>query len=207
MSKKTAITALVVGTWGALAGKRELWDSDIMRFLSASDLPAKLRDQMINNTPDWLVIGETEEETVEVAVAVGRTVDSSLRIAILGGVDDDRRCQRWMRRGCAVYLTYDSGISRMAHVLAAATEEDCHVYDARLHKGVVDSVFQPSTSLTGRQREVLDLICRGMTNSQIARFLHVSPTTVEFHVRHVRGKLGAKNRVETVKRAIAMGLW
>lgn len=207
MSRSAVITALVVGAWEALTEKNDSRDSNGARFLPASSPSAELRDQMLRMAPDWLVIGEAEEETVELAVAVARTVDSSLQIAILGSVDDERRCERWMHRGCAVYLTYDSGLPKVAHVLTVATEEGCHVYDARLQTAVVDSVFRPSTSLTARQREVLELICRGLTNSQIARFLDLSQTTVEFHGRHIREKLSAKNRVETVKRAIAMGLW
>jgi DNA-binding NarL/FixJ family response regulator len=207
MSRKTATTALVVGAWTALTAPHESCGSHGTRFVSASDLPTELRDQVMRTTPDWLVIGEAEEETVESAVAIARTVDPSLRIAMLGPVGDERRCERWLRRGCTVYLAYDSGLSKVANVLTVATEESCNVYDARLQTGVVDSVFRASASLTARQGEVLDLLCRGLTNSQIARFLHVSQTTVEFHVRHIREKLGAKNRVETVKRAIAMGLW
>jgi DNA-binding NarL/FixJ family response regulator len=161
----------------------------------------------MSTAPDWLIVGEAEEEAVESAVAVARTVNPSLRIAMLGPIGDERRCERWMRRGCAVYLAYDSGLAKVANVLSVASEESCHVVDARLHMNVVDSVFSPFNSLTARQREVLDLLCLGLTNWQIACRMHLGQTTVEFHVRHIREKLGAKNRVETVKRAIAMGLW
>jgi DNA-binding NarL/FixJ family response regulator len=207
MNGKAATTALVVGGWAALLSQRNSGESAGTRFLSGSDLPAELRDQVMTTAPDWLVIGEAEEETVESAVAVARTVNPSLRIAMLGPVGDERRCERWMRRGCAVYLAYDSGLAKVANVLSVASEESCHVVDARLHMNVVDSVFGPFNSLTVRQREVLDLLCRGLTNRQIARRMYLGQTTVEFHVRHIREKLGAKNRVETVKRAIAMGLW
>jgi DNA-binding NarL/FixJ family response regulator len=50
--------------------------------------------------------------------------------------------------------------------------------------------------LTGREREVLDEIRRGMTNREIALRLGVSPSTVNKHVHRVLTKLGARNRAQ-----------
>lgn len=49
---------------------------------------------------------------------------------------------------------------------------------------------------TEREREVLDLIVRGLTNKQIARELAISDGTVKGHVKHLLKKLGVKSRVE-----------
>jgi DNA-binding CsgD family transcriptional regulator len=56
--------------------------------------------------------------------------------------------------------------------------------------------------LTLREREVLALIAMGNGSSAIAARLDVSASTVETHVRHCLGKLGANNRAH----AIALGL-
>ena len=59
--------------------------------------------------------------------------------------------------------------------------------------------------LTGREREVLDLVAEGLTNKEIARRLAVSPATVKAHVERIRGKLGVSDRTQAavlVTRAI-----
>ena len=58
-----------------------------------------------------------------------------------------------------------------------------------------------SDPLTMRELEVLALVTAGLRNAEIAEELHVSVNTVEFHVRNLLGKLGARSRTEAVSRA------
>jgi DNA-binding NarL/FixJ family response regulator len=62
------------------------------------------------------------------------------------------------------------------------------------------------SNLTPREREVLDLMARGLANKQIAARLGISERTVKFHVSAVFAKLGASNRTEAVARAARLGL-
>ncbi|MFF3642396.1 response regulator [Streptomyces sp. NPDC002564] len=54
----------------------------------------------------------------------------------------------------------------------------------------------PTVALTGRERDVLDLLATGMTNAQIAERLLLSRSTVKDHVSSVLAKLGASNRIQ-----------
>jgi two-component system response regulator DesR len=77
--------------------------------------------------------------------------------------------------------------------------------------GLGMDVFQPqvanaATSLSGRERAVLDLIAGGATNREIAAELHLSPHTVKDHTSVLYRKLKARNRAEAVQRAQRLGL-
>jgi len=60
--------------------------------------------------------------------------------------------------------------------------------------------------LTGREREVLQLISEGKTNKEIARILSLSINTVESHRKHVMEKLDLHNTAEIVRFAVRKGI-
>ena len=56
--------------------------------------------------------------------------------------------------------------------------------------------------LTGRQRQVLELLADGRSNAEIAAMLHISPKTVSHHVEAILVKLGVDNRTHAVAQAL-----
>jgi DNA-binding NarL/FixJ family response regulator len=59
--------------------------------------------------------------------------------------------------------------------------------------------------LTPREQQVLDLLCRGLRNKQIATALSISEPTVKAHLQHISEKLQVKGRLALVRCAEAKG--
>jgi two-component system, NarL family, nitrate/nitrite response regulator NarL len=66
--------------------------------------------------------------------------------------------------------------------------------------------LRPGEELTAREREVLGLLSRGLSNKQIAGELVISEHTAKFHVNAILGKLSAASRTEAVVVAVRLGL-
>jgi len=60
--------------------------------------------------------------------------------------------------------------------------------------------------LTARELDVLKLVCKGLTNSEIADELYLAIGTVKFYTSQIYGKLGVRNRVTAVSRARELNL-
>jgi DNA-binding NarL/FixJ family response regulator len=66
--------------------------------------------------------------------------------------------------------------------------------------------LEPSQELTEREREVVTLIARGLSNGEIADELVLSKRTVEHHIANILSGLGFTNRVQIVRWAMENGL-
>jgi LuxR family transcriptional regulator, maltose regulon positive regulatory protein len=74
---------------------------------------------------------------------------------------------------------------------------------ARPAANVAPALLEP---LSVREREVLSLVGRGLSNKEIGRSLQIGPETVKWHLKNMFGKLGVANRVQAVNRAQVLAL-
>lgn len=178
------------------------------RFQRCPAEVGSLRRTLAAHRPRWIVIGRVDDDTAAQQLAMTaweRFPD--LKLAMLGPLEDTRRCERWLRRGCQVYMADSSPFASVLAALDCASAVDVVIVDRAFHLQSLRSRqvgFVPA--LTARQREVLDLVGQNLTNSEIAGALHVSENTVEFHVRRLLARLGARNRMQAVGRASDLGL-
>jgi DNA-binding NarL/FixJ family response regulator len=70
----------------------------------------------------------------------------------------------------------------------------------------INAIKRPLSSLTSRQREVLQLIAEGRGTKEVATLLHVAVKTVEYHKFKIMDQLDLHSVVALTKRAIAEGL-
>jgi DNA-binding CsgD family transcriptional regulator len=104
-----------------------------------------------------------------------------------------------------------AGLEDLESLGAAVTAERCRT--VLLEKGFAPSSRGRRAStranpsgLTNRQLEVARLMARGLTNSELAQSLYISPKTADHHVSAVLTKLGLRTRRDVVRRAAELGL-
>jgi len=93
----------------------------------------------------------------------------------------------------------------MTHVPVRENESDNRMPAVEVRRAKIDD-FGPLSTLSERELQVLTLIARGQTTAEIAREMHRSVKTVEWHRVALGSKLGVSNRVELARIAIAAGL-
>ena len=71
-------------------------------------------------------------------------------------------------------------------------------YLARMRKPPV-TMDKNCISLTPRERQIMDLLCKGLKNTEIAELLYVSPHTIRTHLYKLYKKIGAKNRIQALR--------
>lgn len=138
-----------------------------------------------------------------------------IAVLVLTMLEGDDSVFAAMRAGARGYLLKGADRTEIARALAAVAHGEI-VFSAGIASRVL-SFFTtgPDTAaasrrtfpgLTEREREVLDLVARGLTNAEIARRLVVSDKTVRNHVSNVFAKLQVAGRAEAVARARDAGL-
>ncbi|PJJ70560.1 DNA-binding NarL/FixJ family response regulator [Diaminobutyricimonas aerilata] len=63
-----------------------------------------------------------------------------------------------------------------------------------------------ASALTGRELEILELLCEGLSNQEMATRLFIEPSTVKYHVAGLLAKIGARDRLQAVVWAFQNGV-
>jgi two-component system, NarL family, response regulator LiaR len=134
----------------------------------------------------------------------------SCRVIVLTSFADDDRLLPAIQAGAAGYLLKNVQPKELARAVRAAHAGEA-LLDPSIAARLVEAIAQPAgeeprDELTPREREVLELIGRGLSNKRIALELGVSEKTVKTHVGHLLHKLGVADRTQAALHAVRSGL-
>lgn len=141
---------------------------------------------------------------------------SNARILILTTYDLDEYVYAAIRAGASGFLLKDVQPSQLVDAIRIVAAGDALLAPS-VTRRLLDRFAQtlPSdgekpppalSSLTEREVEVLELLARGLSNSELAARLFLSETTVKSHISNLLRKLGLRDRVQAVVLAYETGL-
>jgi DNA-binding NarL/FixJ family response regulator len=156
------------------------------------------------------------------AIAVSEEIDIALVDLFLAGESGPDVCERLRAVRPDLRTLLISGAGQISPRAAASCGASGFVSKDQSGAEIIravhaiasgETVFTPepepapaSAQLSKREREVLELVAAGETNSEIASHLHLSPHTVKEYASSAYRKLGVRNRLEAVTRADKLGL-
>ena len=137
----------------------------------------------------------------------------NIAVLVLTMLDEDESVFAAMRAGARGYVVKGADTEDVLRALESVARSDA-VFGPAIASRVLTYLTRPLSArdpilfpeLSDREREVLELLARGMSNGQIARTLVIAPKTVRNHLSNVFAKLQVSDRNEAIERARRAGL-
>ncbi|MEE1621655.1 response regulator [Zafaria sp. Z1313] len=151
-------------------------------------------------------------------------LDPRARIVVMTSLASEQFLVPALAAGACGYLTKDVGAEEILDALRGAAAGDLRL-SATVTRNLVQLAVRnfsaettadpraaapdggdPAVRVTAREQSVLDLLARGLSNAEIGQELYLSEATVKANLARVMMKLGAQNRVQTLIKAVRLGL-
>jgi DNA-binding NarL/FixJ family response regulator len=192
--------------------------------------------KLLEATPDYVVVGEAGDGLallelaqqlqpglvlMDIAMpglngieATARLVKSwpNIKVLILSMHQNEEYVRQALRQGAVAYLLKDAAPLELELALSAVMRGETYLSPA-VSKGVVHDYVQrlrdeeqPTTALSPRQREVLQLVAEGHSTKEIARRLDLSVKTVDTHRSQLMKQLDIHEVAGLVRYAMRAGL-
>ena len=191
---------------------------------------------LLNTEPDLQVVGEagTGEEALRLTVELHPDlVLMDVSMPEMGGIEATRHIKELhpethvliltvhediglvreaIHAGAAGYIPKRAVKTEVINAIHTVMRGDLYVHPAMMRALLTDApkpADQPppqAEELTPREIDVLRLVVKGYTNSQIAEHLYISVRTVEYHRGNLTGKLNLHSRVELIRYAAEHGI-
>ena len=140
--------------------------------------------------------------------------DGTTRILVLTTFDLDEYVYEALRAGASGFVLKDDPPEQLLAAIRTVAAGDA-LLSPTVTKRVIEQftrIPRPTPpkeldELSARERDVLRLVARGLSNAEIGQELFISETTVKTHVTHVLHKLNLRDRVQAVVLAHQSGLF
>ncbi|MDX3524309.1 response regulator transcription factor [Streptomyces scabiei] len=141
---------------------------------------------------------------------------ATTRILILTTFDEDDYVYGALRAGASGFMVKDMALDDILAAVRVVAAGDALIAPGVTRRLIADFVGRPAVvpersprpveGITEREREVLTLVGRGRSNTEIAEDLFITVATAKSHVSRLLTKLGARDRVQLVITAYETGL-
>ena len=135
------------------------------------------------------------------------------KVVILSMHSDRHIVKETLEAGASAYVLKSNLFDEMLRALETVAKGERYL-SPRITDVVIDDYVGKATGeesarmpgLTGRERQIVQLVAEGKTVKEIARILHISPKTADSNRRQIMNKLGFSSVAELTKYAIREGL-
>jgi DNA-binding NarL/FixJ family response regulator len=141
---------------------------------------------------------------------------TTARVLVLTTFDEDDHVYDALRAGASGFVVKDMALDDILTAIRVVAAGDALIAPGVTRRLIADFVGRPTAApersprpvegLTDREREVLTLVGRGRSNTEIAEDLFITVATAKSHVSRLFTKLGARDRVHLVITAYEIGL-
>jgi DNA-binding NarL/FixJ family response regulator len=140
----------------------------------------------------------------------------SIKVLVLSVYDQERFIAKMIEAGTCGYLSKNCEVDELVTAINATYKNGFYFNQATLQamrkpsqykSGDIKNLNNISIELTGREKEILVLLCKEFTNAEIGEQLFISPRTVEGHRNNLLSKTGCRNTAGLVIFAIKNGLF
>jgi DNA-binding NarL/FixJ family response regulator len=136
------------------------------------------------------------------------------RVLVLTTFDLDEYVYAALRVGASGFLLKDARPRELLHAIEVIDAGEAMITPSITRRLIAEFAARrdPATplsalaELTEREREILNLVARGLNNAEIAGRLVISPLTAKTHVRNILGKLDCRDRAALTALAYESGL-
>jgi len=179
-----------------LSAMSEVFERDLRFSLVATSATAEGFLGMVMRVPvqvcvlDWNIPALGAEKLMEIL----RAQENAPRIVVYGNDADQSIVRQAMSSGAAAFVSR----SAATDVLVQSCVDVANGKMIFPYLDIRELRTDPISTLSRKERDILDALAEGLTNKELAARLGISTNTVKFHLSNIFDKLSVKNRAQAI---------